>query len=280
MQNTDSPRARSLSKNEARLMSRLEFERQSLISTDEARETLRTSREYAAFVLDSLVRKGWLSRVRAGLFQMVPAASGGFPRRDWFVLLQAFRTPYYLSFLSAAYLLGLSPQRPWLAQVVTPRLVRGGYASTEQGVQQVALGEPRFFGFAEMEREGLTINIAEPAKAVVDCLHHVDKAGGTLEVVRIVARGVEQVPHGKLVDYAIRMKNRALTQRLGYLTDTLGPGLAKTARSRLLRYASSRQGHHSFLGSVKTFGTKGEYNRTWGITDNVGRERLLGELEY
>jgi len=280
MQNTNGPRPRTLSKNEARLVSHLEFEGQLLVTVDQAREVLGSSYDDIKDILGSLVRKGWLVRLRRGLYQVIPAAHGGYSARDWFVLLQAFRTPYYLSFLSAAYLLGLSPQRPWLAQVVTPRLVRGGYASTEQGVQQVVLGEPRFFGFAEMEREGLTINIAEPAKAVVDCLYHVDKAGGTLEVVRIVARGVEQVPHGKLVDYAIRMKNRALTQRLGYLTDTLGPGLAKTARSRLLHYASSRQGHHSFLGSVKTFGTKGEYNRTWGITDNVGRERLLGELEY
>jgi predicted transcriptional regulator of viral defense system len=280
MENTNSPRPRSLSKTEARLVSYLEFERQPLVTVDQASGLLGYSYLDTDDVLRSLVRKGWLVRLRPGLFQLVPAAHGGYSARDWFVLLQAFRTPYYLSFLSAAYLLGLSPQRPWVAQVATPKLVRARYATPEQGVEQVLMREPRFFGFGEMEREGLTIKVAEPAKTVVDCLYHVEKAGGILEVARIVARGVEQAANTTLVEYAIRMKNRALTHRLGYLTDTLGSGLRKTARSRLLRHVSSHGQQHSFLGSIKTFGTKGEYDRTWRITDNVGRERLLGELEY
>jgi predicted transcriptional regulator of viral defense system len=280
MTNTNTLEPRSLSKNEARLISHLEFERQRLVNIEQAAGILGSSYDYAAFVLDILVRKGWLVRVRPGLFELVPAASGGYPRRDWFVLLQALRSRYYLSFLSAAYLLGLSPQRPWVAQVAIPKPVRARYASTDRGIEQVVMSEPRFFGFGEMEREGLTISVAEPAKAVVDCLYRPKKAGGILEVARIVARGVDQAPGGKLVDYAIRMKNHALAQRLGYLVDALGLKLGKVARSRLLRYVSLAGGQHTFLGSVGVFGTKGAYNRPWRITDNVGREHLREELQF
>jgi len=280
MDNTQGIKARSLSKNEARLVSHLEFERQTLVTSSEAAEILGAPYRHIKNTLDSLVRKGWLVRVRTGLYELVPAASGGFRAGDWFVSLQGFRTPCYLSFLSAAYILGLSSQRPQLAQVATPKLVRARYAGVEQDVEQVVVGESKFFGFRKMQRDGLEINVAEPAKAVVDCLYHPSKAGGILEVARILAKGVKQASGSKLVDCAIQMNNRALVQRLGYLVDALGLELAKSPRSRLLRYVSQGRRPHAYLGSVRTFGKEGEWNPTWRITDNVGKERLRKELEF
>lgn len=270
---------RSLSRNEARLISKLEFEHRQLVTTKDARGILESSYQYSSFVLHSLVRKGWLARLRPGLYELIPASSGGFWTRDWYASLQAFRTPYYLSFLAAAYFHGFAPQRPRLAQVATSEKVRAQYATKEAGVESVAVGSSRFFGFQQVERNGLVVNVAEPAKAIVDCLYSPEKSGGILEVARIVARGARQTSSSKLVDYAIRMDNRALVQRLGYLADTLDVKLAKSARDQLLKYAS-QDGGHSFLGSTKVFGTKVNYCRTWRITDNVGRERLLGELEF
>jgi predicted transcriptional regulator of viral defense system len=166
-----------------------------------------------------------------------------------------------------------------LAQVATSEKVRAQYATKEAGVESVAVGSSRFFGFQEVERNGLVVSVAETAKVIVDCLYSPEKSGGILEVARIVARGARQTSSSKLVDYAIQMDNRALVQRLGYLADTLDVKLAKRARDQLLKYAS-QDGEHSFLGSTKVFGTKGNYSRTWRITDNVGRKRLLGELEF
>ena len=270
---------RSLSRNEARLISKLEFEHVRLVRIKDVQQVLASSYQYSSFLLHSLVRKGWLARLRPGLYELIPASSGGFWTRDWYASLQAFRTPYYLSFLAAAYFHGFSPQRPRLAQVATSDKVRARYAAEEAGVESVTVGPSRFFGFQQVERNGLVVNVAEPAKVIVDCLYSPEKSGGILEVARIVARGARQTSSSKLVDYAIRMDNRALVQRLGYLADTLDVKLAKRARDQLLKYAS-QDGEHSFLGSTKVFGTKGNYSRTWRITDNVGRERLLGELEF
>ena len=279
MQNTQGLPVRSLSGNEARFISRLEFERQSRVEIHDVMRILDCSYSYAAYILHSLAGKGWLVRIRKGLYQLVPAASGGYPRRDWFVLLQAFSGDYYLSFLSAAYLHRLSPQRPLMAQIATPKLVRAQYATRKQGIDQVVIGASRFFGFNTKEEEGLAINVAEPAKSVVDCLHRPDKAGGILEAARVVARGFTRGKDHKIVQYALRMRNRALVQRLGYLADVLDLEVARGDRERLLRAASAKR-QHVFLGYPSVFGRRGEYDRTWGVTDNVGREHLRLELEF
>ena len=277
MVNPTQIRARSLSKTEAGLVSQLEFEGELIIDLDTIQRLTGLNRNSARILATRLVKKGWLARVRRGMYQFVPAQMGGYERQDWFMVLQAVRAPYYLSFLSAAYHYGLTPQRPTLAQIATPRLIRARYATPEHGIEQVVIGEGRFFGMREEARDGLTITIATPEKAVIDCLDAVKRCGGILEVARIVQRAARRLDVATLVDYAVRVGTKTLSQRLGYLLELAGVD----AEGRDLRRLKATLGRRrAYLASVSMYGRKGSFVPRWGLIDNVGRDRLLSEAEF
>src|SRR3990172_4548786 len=277
MINPTQVRARPLSKAEARLVSQLEFESELVIDLDTIQRLTSLNRNSARILAARLVKKGWLARVRRGVYQFVPAQMGGYERQDWFMVLQAVRAPYYLSFLAAAYHYGLTPQRPTVAQIATPRLIRARYATPEHGIEQVVVGEERFFGTREETRDGLTITIAEPERAVIDCLDAVKRCGGILEVTRIVQRAARRLDVATLVDYAIRVGTKTLSQRLGYLLQLAG---VDAGGSELRRLPASLGRRRAYLASVSMYGRKGSFVPRWGLIDNVGRDRLLSEAEF
>lgn len=277
MVNPTQIRARPLSKAEARLVSQLEFESELLIDLDTIQRLTGLGRNSARILATRLVKKGWLAGVRRGVYQFVPAQMGGYERQDWFMVLQAVRAPYYLSFLAAAYHYGLTPQRPTLAQIATLRLIRALYATPERGIEQVVIGEERFFGMREETRDGLTITIAEPEKAVIDCLAAVKRCGGILEVARIVQRAARRLDVTTLVDYTIRVGTKALSQRLGYLLELAGVDPEGEDLRRLQAILGRRR---AYLASVSMFGRKGSFVPRWGLIDNIGQDRLLSEAEF
>ncbi|MPZ49065.1 MAG: hypothetical protein GEU75_07145 [Dehalococcoidia bacterium] len=269
--------ARGLSPAEARLVSKLEFEDSSILDIDTIERLTGSDRNGARLLASRLAKRGWLVRIRKGVYQFVPAKMAGYPRRDWFIILQGFTAPYYLSFLSAAYHYSLSPQRPAFAQIATPRLIRGSYATKNHGIEQVVVGEGRFFGIREEASDGLIIKIADPERTVVDCLGFPKRSGGLFEVARIIQRASRQHDLDLLVTYALQFGNKSLLQRLGYLLELVG---GETVAGALDKLAESIGRRRAYLGSVSEFGRHGDYVSRWGLIDNIGQERLLAELEY
>lgn len=71
---------RTLSRNEARVVLDLEWRGQMTVTLAELRDMLGVSDGYARLMAHRLVMKGWLERLRPGLFQLVPAERG---REGW-----------------------------------------------------------------------------------------------------------------------------------------------------------------------------------------------------
>ncbi len=117
----------------------------------------------------------------------------------------------------------------------------------------------------------------EPEKAVVDCVHAVNKSGGIVEVARIAQRAARRLDPATLVDYALRMDNKALLQRLGYLLELAG---ADPDSADLRRLQASVGRRRAYLGTPVLNGRKGAFVASWGLIDNVGPRRLLGESEF
>lgn len=67
---------RTQSKNEAKIILDLEWRGQKTITLGELRQAIRASEGYARHLAHRLTKKGWLERLRPGLFQLVPADRG------------------------------------------------------------------------------------------------------------------------------------------------------------------------------------------------------------
>src|SRR5262245_26288981 len=90
---------RSLSKNESRVVLDLEWRGERTLTLADLRTLLACSDSYAAYLAHRLVRKGWLERLRPGLFRLIPADRGreGVPDSNPLAAGAVLINPYFFS---------------------------------------------------------------------------------------------------------------------------------------------------------------------------------------
>src|SRR3990172_9167874 len=103
---------RTLSKNEAQVILDLEWRGERTVTLLDLRSALGASEGYARYLAHQLVRKGWLERLRPGLFQLIPADRGRDAVADTNPLLAgaALVRPHFFSFGTACTHHGLTEQ--------------------------------------------------------------------------------------------------------------------------------------------------------------------------
>ena len=265
---------RSLSKNEAKVVLDLEWRGQKAVTGAELRTMLGGSDGYARFLAHRLVEKGWLERVRPGLFQLIPADRGreGIGDTNPLSTGALLVAPYFYSFATACTHHGLTEQvfaEVYLACQATRR------PATVRDIRYVFAHVPElhFFGFEKTEVLGSSVLMATPERALLDALDRPRFAGGIREVARIVANAAKRVSWEKLLDLAGRWNESAIVQRLGYLVDLHRIVLPPRVREPLQALVAPASKVH--LGPRVEWGTGGRLVRPWGIIENVPRERLL-----
>jgi predicted transcriptional regulator of viral defense system len=266
--------SRSLSRAEAKIILDLEWRGQKLVSAAELRSMLGASEAYAKFLAHRLVQKGWLERIRPGLFRLVPADRGpqGIADTNALAAGALLVSPYFYSFGTACTHHGFTEQVFTEAYIATrspkrPKSIRG------MRFVFVPMAEERFFGFDDVEVLGEQVTMAAKERAVLDAVDRPHLAGGLPEVSRIVAKGATQISWPTLIKFARRWNESALVQRLGYVVDLHRIDVSPHARKKLLGLVNPASKVH--LASRAEWGTAGPLNRPWGIIENIPRDRLI-----
>ncbi|MFV2045510.1 MAG: type IV toxin-antitoxin system AbiEi family antitoxin domain-containing protein [Anaerolineales bacterium] len=269
---------RTLSGNEAKVILDLEWRGQKTVTLTDLRETLGASESYARYLAHSLVKKGWLERLRPGLFQLVPAERGreGVADTNPLAAGAALITPYFFSFGTACTHHGLTEQvfaEVYLAcqQRRRPQMIRG------KRYVFVYVPEKRFFGFKEVAVLGSPVQMAVVERALLDAIDRPRYAGGIAEVSRIAAKAVAKVSWDLLLKLVRQWGSSALVQRLGYLFDLHQAEMPADVRRDLLKLL--RPQSKILFGSRRRWGTSGKLVRPWNVVENVPRELLMSRSE-
>ncbi len=269
---------RTLSGNEAKVILELEWRGQKTVTLTDLRKSLGASDGYARYLAHRLVKKGWLERLRPGLFQLIPAERGreGVADTNPLAAGAALITPYFFSFGTACTHHRLTEQvfaEVYLAgrQRRRPRMIRG------KRYVFVYVSERRFFGFKEVAVLGIPVQMAVVERALLDAIDRPRYAGGIAEVSHIAANAVLRISWDLLLELANRWGSSALVQRLGYLIDLHQAEMPTDARRdllKLLRPQSKIQ-----FGPRRRWGTAGKLIRPWNVVENVPRDLLILESE-
>jgi predicted transcriptional regulator of viral defense system len=265
---------RSLSKAEAKVILDLEWRGQKFISAADLRSMLGASEGYAKFLAHRLVHKGWLERIRPGLFRLIPADRGpdGIADTNALAAGALLASPYFYSFGTACTHHGFTEQVFTEAYIATRAPKR---STSVQGVRFVFVPMPEkmFFGFNDVDVLGEKVTMATNERALLDAVDRPRLSGGIGEVSRIVAKAATQISWPTLVNLARRWNESAVVQRLGYVVDLHQIDVSSRARGDLLALVNPTNKVH--FGARAEWGTGGSLNRPWGIIENVPRERLL-----
>lgn len=209
-------------------------------------------------LLAHLAARGWLVRVRRGLYATVPlgASTPSDWRVDpWQVAMHAF-APAYIGGFSACEHWSLTEQVFRDVCVVTGRALRASEQSV-QGTRFRLKQRPidMHFGLSVVWRAQVPVRVSDPERTLADVLDDPSFGGGIRHVAEVLASWSERTERdaSKLIDYAERAGNRTVFKRLGYLAETLAldePDLIAACRDRLSSGLSKLDPSIALAGSI------------------------------
>jgi len=228
-------------------------------------------------VIRNLVRKGWLTRLTAGRYMLLPPERGAEStgENNPLAVASAVVEDSYVGWWSAAAFHDFTTQQPATVFVAVRRQTKARTVEDAE-IRFVTIPPRKFFGAKRYAVYGRGTNISDPEKTVIDCIDRPDLAGGPAELTRIVHAAMAGIDQGKLVDGAMQMKSTSLLQRLGFLTDLVERPLNEELRQRV-RGAIPKSARSTFGRRARSGGDIG-YVAGWGLFVHARKSDLLAEV--
>jgi len=167
--------------------------------------------------------------------------------------------PSYVSFWTIMNFYHFTEQVPAVIFVAASRPAKDVELPNER-IKFVRMKPSRVFGY-EKYKGG---TIAEKEKGLVDSLLFPRYCGGISEVAKCLVHAWGEIGRKRLVEYALRIDNRSVVQRLGFLIGHFRLPLPKGLEEKLLKNRGR--------GFVKLDPAKGKalwYSRKWRVAVNI-----------
>ncbi|PIZ72185.1 hypothetical protein COY07_03475 [Candidatus Peregrinibacteria bacterium CG_4_10_14_0_2_um_filter_43_11] len=221
-----------LSAQERKIISHFSALEQNSLNTDDVIKVHPCKRETANQLLSRLTKKGWLQRLKHGLYTIVPLSSStGTPAIENVLPLamDLFR-PAFISGWSAAEHWNLTEQIFNSVSVATLAHQR----KNDQAIGNIqyrtrTLKKDQFFGTKTVWFGSRTVEIADPSRTIIDILDLPRFGGGGRHMVDIISQywRSNMCNPDLLLDYALRYKHGAVFKRLGFLAEKLNAPVSK-----------------------------------------------------
>lgn len=254
---------KSLSKDEIYLISRAEFERCKLITTDFARKVFGDYRK-SSNILDRLTKKGRLVQIERGKYIIVPIKA---PNQLWspneFVVAKFWMgdVPYYIGYFTMYNYWGFTSQIPQTIFILNTKKSR---AKTIGGIKYkaVKVKEEKYYGVKKIEVDGEDIYISDKERTLVDFIFKPMGTGGNLKGV--IKENIKKIDLVKFVKYLNLFPVNAVRKRAGYILEEVGCSENFLER---IRINIGTKDSYVVLDPSKT-SRKGKVNKNWGIIIN------------
>jgi len=256
----------------ARLVAMLHEQRRPLFTHADVQAITGLRAKSARNLMAGLVNRGLCTRLKPGLFILVPFELGRereYLGNPYVVVRELVGTPdYYVSHASAMDLHQMATQ-PQLAvfatsaKAVRPRTVLG----TEFRFVRCKPGD--MFGTVEAwATKTERVRASDRERTVIDGLKQPEHCGGLTEVAKGYWMRRDAIDSSKLVDYALRLGVGAVIRRLGFLLETFEvPAAAEIERLRTGLTAT-----YALLDPLMP--AEGRYQARWRLHVNVEPDEL------
>ena len=261
---------RALNATDARLLTALSEQGNDIFTTQMATDILGQPSSAVRKRLHHLVKRKWLQRLEKGKYLIVPLSAGmdGHYAENELIVASHLISPYYISYWTALSHYGFTEQPSHTIYVATLKQKK---AVTIHGLKYrfVQLQSHKFFGYTPTWIGERLVNVAEREKAIVDALDYPELSGGIIQAAKGLWRGWEELDLNKLIQMALRMRNRAILKRLGYLLEQIGLG----SERQLVRLRKNLSAGYAALDSLSP--RHGRHDARWRVLVNVADNDLL-----
>lgn len=202
------------------------------VSVQDAARILNVESTDAAKMLSRWSKKGWMSRIRRGLYIYVPLESrtADVPIEDPWLVADRLFSPCYIGGWSAAEYFDLTEQIFSTVMVMTIRKPRNRRPDIKGTLFILrTISEKAMFGLKPVWRGQVKIFVSDPARTIIDMM--VDPAfGGGIRPVKDMLENYlrsENKNMEQLIEYGERLGNGAVFKRLGFLLWKTAPNETK-----------------------------------------------------
>jgi len=202
------------------------------VSVEDAANILDVDATDAAKMLSRWTKKGWMSRIRRGLYVSVPLESrtADIPLEDSWLVADRLFSPCYIGGWSAAEHFDLTEQIFSTILVMTvqnPRNRRLDIKGTLFMLRTISANA--MFGLETVWRGQVKISVSDPTRTILDLLVDPGLGGGIRSVNDMLGNYLrsENKNLGLLIDYGEQLGNGAVFKRLGFLLEKFASDEAK-----------------------------------------------------
>jgi len=226
------------------------------VSVDDAARILDVDSTDAAKMLSRWAKKGWMSRIRRGLYVYVPLESrtADMPLEDPWLVADRLFSPCYIGGWSAAEYFDLTEQIFSTVMVMTvqkPRNRRPDIKGTAFMLRTVS--EKAMFGLKPVWRGQVKISVSDPTRTILDIVVDPILGGGIRSVKDMLENYLrsENKNLDQLIEYGERLGNGAVFKRLGFLLEKTAPDETKTIEECYKRLSAGNAKLDPKLNNIK-----------------------------
>ncbi|MGH3102604.1 MAG: type IV toxin-antitoxin system AbiEi family antitoxin domain-containing protein [Gaiellaceae bacterium] len=254
----------------------LESERRRSVTIDEAAAALGWPSKRTREVLARLSRKGWLKRLARGRYETILAETGGWALPNPWAALSLWQQPYYVGFQSAAFELGLTPDRPAAVQACVPVGAKRPRAWEDMPIELVYLRTFTLEGAEQKTLHGFPVVVAATEKLLLDAAALPARIGGIFGLARVVDRALDRSDWERVAEFGERSRRgRTALRRLAATVEILG---RPVPRPLAVHAVAARGASPLYLGERRVFGSRGPRLDRWQVVANVDADALREEV--
>jgi len=255
----------------AKLLATLSEQDQDIFTIEDARQMVKTHPRYLENLLQDLVAKGWLKRLKRGVYMVLPLKAGveGHFSEHPFLLATHLARPAVISYWSALNYYGYTEQIPGTVFVSTTMKKRSQNI-TILGIRFkfVLLSREKLFGAQKAWVDSVSIQITDPERTVLDAFDHPEYCGGMVESCKATMNVWADLDRQKLLEYLDRMRNSSVAKRLGFVLEMFDLTEESFIKSLVERV---RKGYSRLDPSAPA---QGRYVSRWNLQVNIDENYL------
>jgi len=272
MRNSDT-KLKTMGPQSARLVTTLHEQNKPLFRLKEVRQILQLDHVALSNFVKKLVERGIVTRLKPGLFILVPLEMGKESEYTGNPLIVAREimngTDYYLSHATALEIHGMVTQ-PQLVVYVTALKSHRPVKTKGMEFQFIHTRKYLFFGLIDhWVTKQEKVKVSDPERTIVDGLKNPEYCGGLTEVAKGLWIRHHDINKTRLIRYAVQTGIGAVIRRLGFLFELYKIGTVEDRE--ILRSQLSE----TYVRLDPLLPSEGKYLRKWRLQLNVSSEELL-----
>jgi len=263
---------KTLGNQAGRLVTELHERGKTIFSYDDVEDITGLSSKSSRSLILRMVNRGVVTRLKAGLFILVPFEMGRereYLGNSFVVARELYGTPdYYISHASAMEIHQMVTQPQLVVYTTTPKCRRPQFVLGTE-FRFVRCKVEHFFGYADhWVTKTEKVQVSDLERTIVDGLKQPEYCGGFSEIAKGFWMRREDIDSGKLVDYALKINVGAVIRRLGFLLE-----LFEIKASRELERLRERLTMtYSILDPIMPI--EGKFFARWRLQLNVSPEEI------